>query len=230
MDNKIEVTAMGSDLTIREGVALSVHHPSNLSIKGTIDAPSRFFQKKKTNYDWTRGHVIVNEMTIELIWGEHENHGGLKVIGVLEEDPALKAFGINTHKKYHQKELATMIKMNRIYFADRDDNRKIVSSIERLKIRVTQEIENGNDFKGNKKQLFEQNVQHELLLQFTLVIPIFKGQPEKSFLIEINFEITDGNTVFWLESVDLKELAEQERRSIMVKEIEKLEGLTIIYQ
>jgi hypothetical protein len=230
MDNKIQITPMGSELTIREGQALPVHHPSNLSIKGTIDAPSRFFAKKKDNYDWTRGHVIVNEMSLDLIWGEHENWGGLKVTGVLEEDPALKGFGINTHKKYHQKELSTLLKMNRIHFSDREDNRKIVSSIEKLKIKVTQEIENGNDFKGNKKQLFEQNVHHELLLHFTLMIPIFKGQPQKSFVVEINFDITDGNTLFWLESVDLKELMETERRAIMDEEVVKMDGLTIIYQ
>lgn len=140
-----------------------------------------------------------------------------------------------TYLKIHQKELANssrtfMLKMNRIYFADRDENMAIVSSLEKLRVRVTQEIENGNDFKGNKKHLFEQNVQHEIRLQFTLVVPLYKGQEKKSFLVDVNFDITDGNTVFWLESVDLKELMETERIRIIDSQISKMGGLTIIYQ
>jgi len=231
MDNiKLTVTPQTNELIIREGSALPLKWPDNLKITGTIDAPAIFYRGKGENYDWTRGHVEVTKDTITLLWGHHENDGKLVVVGKLEQDPDLVKFGINSSRTFHQKELANMLKMNRIYFADRDENMGIVSSLEKLRVRVTQEIENGNDFKGNKKHLFEQNVQHEIRLQFTLVVPLYKGQEKKSFLVDVNFDITDGNTVFWLESVDLKELIETERIRIIDSQISKMGGLTIIYQ
>lgn len=45
-----------------------------------------------------------------------------------------------------------------------------------------------------------------------------------------DYDSADIVEIIWLESVDLKELMELERRRIMTQEIEKLEGLTIIYQ
>jgi len=231
MDNiKLSINPQGDELIIREGEALPLKWPDNLRINGTIDAPAIFYDGKGGNYDWTKGHVEVEKDTITLLWGHHEHDGKLTVVGKLEHEPDLLRFSINSSRTFHQKELANMLKMNRIFFLDRDENMSIVSSLEKLRVRVTQEIENGNDFKGNKKHLFEQNVQHDIKLQFTLMLPIYKGQDYRSFIVDVNFDITDGSTVFWLESVDLKELQEKERIRILESQIKKLDGLTIIYK
>lgn len=227
---KINIEQSSNELIIREGQALELSHPTNFNLTGTITAPRIFYQKKKDNYDWKHGAVTVTDHAIVLHWGEHEAYGNLSVHGILKEDNALKIFGINSGHKHTQKSLGSLLKMNRVYFESRQENMQVVSNLERFKARVSQEIESGNDFKGNKKQLFEQQVQHDLQLSFSLSVPIYAGQSPRSFKVEINFDITDGSPIFWLESADLKEIQETERKRILDAEIQGFEDLAIIYQ
>lgn len=225
---KVDVTT-GNELTIRTGDALKVYTPENLTIGGRIDTPSIFYHGKKENYDWSKAHVEVHSDNIFLKTGEHETVGTATIMGTLRKSDELLIFKINSDIRYTHKDLAKLLKMNRIHFLDRDENFKVVTAIETLKLKVSTAIENGNDLKGNKKTLFERQVEHEMQLQFKLNVPIYQGQESMSFVVDICFDVTDGSTLFWLESVDLKELQDALRTEILAREIAKLEGLTIMY-
>lgn len=217
------------ELIIRQGEALQVSNPKSHTFETTITGPGNWYEGK--SYDYKKANVIVShdDLSIKLFIGEHETSGTVTVVGSLKEFEDLTKFRINRSGTFSQKQLASLLKMNRIYFADRDENLQIVSNLEKFKARVTQEIENGNDFKGNKRQLFEQQVTHDLILSFKLNIPLFKGEPAQSFMVDVNFDITDGSTTFWLESVDLKELQDKTSKQIINREIKRLKDLTIMY-
>lgn len=225
----VEVKYPG-EYIFRTGQALPAKPRADVAISGLIDAPSRFYLSKKELYDWRRGHVRVTADEITLIWGEHETEGRVEVCGELTLNKDLQNFKINKQHTYSHKELSQFLKMNRVWFADKDENIKVVSNLERFKARVTQEIESGNDMKGNKKYLFEQNVTHELQLKFTLSIPVYDRR-SLTFEVEILFDITDGNTKLWLESRELAELMQKEKEAIIQFEVSKFNGgPVVIYQ
>lgn len=229
-DLNINLNATGGELIIRQGDALPQLQKRDIQITGNINSPFIWYIGKKDNYDWKNSFVLYDRVnhTIKLIIGDHSPITRVEVTGKIEMDSNLQKFGINRVRKTTLKEMVSLIKMNRIHFLDRDANMKLVSNLKKFKARVTQEIEDGNDFKGNKKQLFEQKVTADLDLDFKLHIPLFKGSEKMSFSVDINFDITDGSTMFWLESVDMNELIEKHSQEIMGEELGKLKDLTII--
>ena len=228
----LNITHEGNELVVREGAARELKNPKNIELTGTITAPLIWYKGKFNNYEWEDSFVTVSldKGRISLHIGDHEPFSSVDIHGQLQKDPDLQKFKINTEDRKTLKQMVSLIRMNRIHFADRDQNLLLVSNLQKFKARVTQEIESGNDFRGNKKQLFEQKVSADLELNFTLSIPLYKGFEKKSFVVEINFDITDGTTHFWLESVDLKDLLHEERKRIIDRELKGLKDLTIIYQ
>ena len=93
---------------------------------------------------------------------------------------------------------------------------------------IEREIEDSNDFKGNKKQLFEQEVRTDLKLDFKLKIPIYEGEAVAVFSVDINFDVSDARVVFWLESPELRELELKEANAIIDRELKRFKSLTII--
>ncbi len=229
-DIELKVQPEGNELIIREGKALSVEHPTNIKIEGVLSAPSIWYQTMN-QYDYKTAYVLVdvNNWFIELLVGGHANHERVEVIGRIKDNPALEHFGINHYKRYTTKELVSLLKMNRIHFVERDENTKLVTNLQKFKVRVTKEIEDGNDLKGNKKISFEQQVKHELDLKFKLRMPLFNGAEAEAFDVEINFDIQDSSAVYWLESADLKEKKERAVNRLMEVEIEKFKDLTVIH-
>ena len=218
-----------NELVIRHGEAKEIEYPQTINISGIITSPGDWWQKKSR--DVTDSHVIVYDKSISLIIHEHDLFGQEVINGTIQSFKELEKFQINGNKRYSTKELSRFLKFNRMYFLDRDENMEIVSKLQKFRAKVTQEIEDGNDFKGNKKYLFEQKVTHELgLLEFTLYIPIFKGENPVSFKVEIGFDITDGSTTLFLESVELKELEQSIAKQLIEDQIKRFpEDMTIIY-
>jgi len=208
---KLNLTAIPNsdgEIIIRTGSALPVEPERNESFNTILKGPAIFYHNKSKNYVWTRAHLLVDRKNYKLTLntGEHESHGVATVTGKLNPNGELGAFKINTMKTWTAKELSDFLKMRRFFFTDREENMKIVQSLNDIKLRVVKEIESSNDFKGQKKHHFEQSVQHEFKLSFTLNIPIFYGTDPSTFKVDINLDVTDAGVQFWLESVELKEL------------------------
>ncbi len=220
-------------LTFYHGAAPAVRLKNAVKYNGIITAPADWYEGKCQTpfiFPFESSIVLVNELMIKLCIDEYNESESTIIIGEISINNDLKMFGINTSKKFGSKELASLLKMNRIYFADSEENMQIVKNLNLFKVKVSQEIENGNDFKGNKKHLFEQSVYHDLKLSFALNIPIYKGEKPSHFIIDINFDVTDGGVSFWLESVELKELQQVQRDNIIDRELKRLKDFTIIKQ
>jgi hypothetical protein len=136
---QLEVKTDNNELIIREGSALKVHNPLTLDFDGTITAPGNWFEGKD-GYDlqYYVAIVDIDAQKIVLEHGDHAPFGKVRVTGQLSIDPQLKQFGINQRNKtYTTKQLARLLKMNRINFEDREENLQIVSNLETFKARVT---------------------------------------------------------------------------------------------
>lgn len=174
------------EVIIREGNAVKLHEPVKVDIEGTIDAPARWLETRHDCLKEKTCHVVVDreQMSIALRCNEN-NHYGSQITGRLELSQEYKRFGINSGEYTSNFELAELIKMNRTYFENRSTAMKLVTELQNFKAKVDKEIEQSDNNRGDRRILVNQAVQHNLPEAFTLVLPIFKGVPAQTILVEV---------------------------------------------
>lgn len=231
----INVTPTNDTLIIRTGQADPVVVRDKVVINGTISAPADWYEGKTQNgyfFGLDQTHVVFSydAREITLITEDEHSSFGHKITGKLSKNPELKVFAINSNKKFSPKELASLLKMNRVSFQDREQNMRIVKSLNDLRIAVERKIQDTNDFRGNKVASFEQEVKTAIDLTFNLNLPVFTGGEVSTFSVEVNLDVTDAGVTVWLESVDLKEIEDRMAREMMDSVLERLSSLTTIEQ
>lgn len=218
-------------LILREGPAEVLREEKGLTINGNLSAPATFWKNRSTLHGKHLCHIIVNrqEMTLKLIT-EERDYLFNEIKGKLETNPELKEFGINKEKQFTIKELAQFLKMRRFFFADADENLKLVTNLNKFKASVQSQIDQQSDTRGNKVDNFEVKVDSNIDLKFVLNIPIYKGTDKKKFQVEICFDVREKSVSVWLESAELRELELSMRDSLIDAELKNFEGLVIIEQ
>jgi len=222
----LDVSEGVGTVVLREGVAPSLVEKKGFTYSGNIKSVADWVEGKKANqykFENSNATLLVGDKSLELILSEDTPLLSTKVEGQLKTFADLLKFGINQEDKiYTNKQLSRLLKMNRFYFPDKDENMQIVTNLNKFKASVTRELEDSNDFKGNKKILFEEQIKSDLKLSFKLSIPLFEGEENKTFAVDINFDITDARVGYWLESADLRELEMSERNKIIDREVGRL--------
>jgi len=225
----------GNVLVIREGEAEKIKYKNKVSLDGTLSAPSEFFKKRveKGLHDKDKCHVVFNKNAgkIILIVDEQNEKENFVITGSLKENPDLVAFGINSSCTIRSvKEAMNFLKMNRLFFTDKDLNHKIVASLQNFKAKVEKEIENSNDLRGNEKVSKMQKLETGLAESFELAIPIYKGYPNSVFAVDILCHVNDNGINIYFESRGLKELQDSTRSSMLEEELENFKEIVCIEQ
>jgi hypothetical protein len=142
----------------------------------------------------------------------------------------IKKLKINTNEILTIKDLTRMIKFNKYWFADKDENNALVQNLQKFKASIQQQIEAEHDTRGNKKSAFEVKVDSTMKMSFVLEMPVFIGQPNKKFKVDIAFDVRDGEIDVWLESPELEDLLKNEAVSIIDSEIKQMsdKGIVVI--
>jgi len=235
MDQNIEVkvTAGPGTQTILLGDAQApLPNPKRVEIKGNIDAPARFYEKRRSEIEIKTAHVLVHRedpMYIGLFMDE-TNPINKEVIGELKFDLDLVQFQINANRLYTVKELANLLRLRRQFFRDTEQHAKTMKSLGEFSARTSIEFKEIDDRKGNTEILRKRASTVDLDFEFVLNIPIYKGFEPKTFRIEILADVTDGGVKLWLESIELAELVKTERDAIFAEQIKALDGFVIIEQ
>lgn len=195
MDNKIEVKVENGvkTLEIRTGQSLPLHEPVKVEINGVIDSPLKWLEKRVTEIDQKKCHIIVNrdDMTIQLIIDE-SNHYRTEVSGKLEYHPDFLALGINQRDYITPLQMSELIKMNRSLFENRQTAMELVSLLRQFRGRIDKEVEaEFNPNKGDKRLLIAQKVDSNLPPSFSVCVPLFKGQKKQTFDVETYFNPDD---------------------------------------
>lgn len=230
-DKKIEVH-VDKDvkvLEIREGKALELYQDGPVTIEGTISAPSRFFKERKEQHDVKRCHVVFSyrKLYVNFICVENRNDKKYVLKGALQINPDIASLGVNTKDKYTSKELSDLLRFNKFFFADKAQATAIVSNLQKFKAKIEKEIEAFDDNKGNKKDLYEVKTTGNHDLEYTLEMPLFIGQPNVRFRVDVCVDVTDGDILFYLESTELSELNKGEAEKIINAELKNFEGTGI---
>jgi hypothetical protein len=217
---ELNITAESKDgvLTVLEGKALTPREKKPLLISGEINAISKFLACRAVNPK--DSHVMFSRSKMILtLYSEDQSELGDKIIGKLVVNPDLEKFAINNQRERSPKELAQFIKMNRIHFLDKEQCSIIVSELNKFSAKITAEIGQSQDTRGNSSAMEEIKVKSNIPEQFKLELPAFVGKQKVSFRVEICIDATSGGVTCWLESVELKELMDSMRDSYIDEEI-----------
>lgn len=234
MNDKIEIKVEGStkELIIREGQAEIIKEPRIVNIDGTIQGPAEFYTKRKGEIEPKNCHVLFSyeKLFIKLVLDETNHYSGT-ITGKAITNPDLAKFGINSGSKIWTKnELKQFLKMNRAFFKDVDSNLKIVTNLEKFSATIQAQIDDHKDDRGNAKKSAEVKIDTNLDLNFVLCMPIFIGQPNSTFLVEICFDVRDNGITIWLESPELQETIIKQRELLINKNIEVFKSEFVVIE
>jgi len=118
---------------------LPIKAPIPVNIQGTPGTIAEFLLKRSAFTDQIQPekcHVLVNreKLSIMLIINESEAYLTGRVVETLEVHPKMKEFGINSEKEWDPNTLGQFFKMNRAFFADINENMKLVSELKNFKV------------------------------------------------------------------------------------------------
>lgn len=213
----------GKEITIRQGNALPLKEPNRVDISGDIRSVGAFIKGRSgalaghSTQELDKSKVVVytdyKNMTIEL-YPDPENPYGAKITGKLEVSDELKTFQINREKTWKKDEFVKLLKFSRMYFSSPEAHGKVLSAYQSFNAETIGNINDTKDTRGNKDVAFKKTVSTNIPLNFILDIPIFKGEKNKKFSVDICLDVSESSAIFWLESVELHEMMEKEKKEL----------------
>jgi len=227
MEENIKITVENGvkELVILRGQAEPIFHEKGLEVsEASIAAVHEFLVKKGTHNDDIVNSKIefsLDGLYLNLFYSvRRRNPDTIK--GVLKLHPDLKKFDINGSKTYSTIQLADFIKMNRHYFENKEIAMKLVSELRNFEGKVNKDIELKSDTRANTRVLIHQVVESNIPDGFILELPVFIGTEKVRLAVEIN--ITSDFSCSLI-SPDLKQLIDQETKTIIVGELDKIKVL-----
>lgn len=222
-------------LEIRTGEALPLKEPNSVVITGTLMSPIEYYNVRHEHLVKKNCHVLYSyeEMFIKLVCEETSAYSAV-VTGKLRLNRDLENFGINQSRTKTIKELKQFLKMNKFFFADINENLRIVSNLEKFNANIESTIEEHGDDRGNKKHTYEAKVSSNLELSFILEMPVFVGYPNRKFKVDICFDVRDKSVSVWLESSELLQIMTEDPKILVADAIkdfhESIKDVVIIEQ
>lgn len=241
MENKILINPQGDKLTILNGNALELKHPERLSVVGQIESVRKYLDARRgsllssdslqfINKDLAVIYINEDEGTISLSV-DPNNPFSTTVKGELKVNPELASFQINKSHRFTRETFLDLITFRRRFFDSVADWDNLKTKFQRLKVSSSAEIEQGSDKRGNRENTFKKEVNSdEVPASFKLNMPIFKGQPSRSFQVDICVDVTDAGVKFFLESNDLVELADADKKKIISDQLQGYLDYCIIWK
>jgi hypothetical protein len=215
---------------VKEVNELPVLKPLKLAISGTIGAPLEFLTRRKDEFEQInqkRCHILVEreEISIKLVYNENDEYNTGSITGVLESHPKFVEFGINTGKVWTPAELGLFFKMNRSFFATREENMKLVSELMNFSATVNNSIQRSVKESGDRTDNFEQVVNSNLPKSFVLIVPIFKGNKAETIEVETFAKINGREVAFTLLSPAAQATQEDIRDKVVDEQLEAIRVL-----
>jgi len=230
---KLNITMDGSELTVRQGVAMEVFNPVPVKIKGRIHSPVEWLEKCQIIFSAKdacitvceeQGHISL-EYNLSFPWKS-------TVVGLLHFDPQYADLGVNTAKKWRTHDLATWIRMNRTLFTNTPNLVDLVECLRNVEAKVEEAMQSTSTEKSSARRIMlDKTVKHNLPENFLMKTPIFDGEEAVEFNVEIFYEL-ESHTIILL-SPDAKAYEISEKKLIINREILKImknsPGIPIIY-
>ena len=221
------------EVVIREGKSLEVYNNKPVKLTGNIDAPSRFIEGRKEDFENSRRHCMVSKTDgiIELVINEQSVCEKYEITGKIEIGKKFKSLGINDdNNSYTPEELANKLKLLRSIFVSNIEHAGICTQLRNLKATINRDIEAKDDRKGNVERNFKQTVDSNVPGAVKIKLPLLEGEDDVEFEVNIILEAVNSSGInCYLESIDASEMIEEAFKQRVSQEIDKIkEWVTII--
>ncbi|MDR2917679.1 MAG: hypothetical protein LBV74_23045 [Tannerella sp.] len=220
------------EVIVRHGEAVNLldpKEPRSINIKGTIEAPLRWLEKRTSETDQVnqkRCFMLVNREKMSIVlFVDERNMDGEVITGSLEIDPIFTAFGINGEKTWTPVKLGEFFKMNRAYFPDRSVNMSLVSELKNFVAKINSNLEKRLNQNGSKTDNFSMEVNSNLPDAFTLNLPVFRGGVRKEIEVETYATVEGQNVYLSLVSPDAREFVVNECDNAIDTVLEGIKGI-----
>lgn len=221
------------ELIIREtnhvNEPLPILEPIRLDIRGNITAPFAFLEKRWGNEQIQKDRTFVSvdrdNLTMTLICNETDERNKMTVAGAISLSRQYKAFGINSSKMWESTDLGNFFRINRSYFANKEENMSLVSLLKRFEAKVHTEIERENKDNGSVTDNYKKIVESNLPSAFSVSIPIYKGAPAETIEIEVIAHVEGRHAVLELISPAAQAIVEEVRDKLIDEQIEKIRAI-----
>ncbi|SHG28399.1 hypothetical protein [Flavobacterium johnsoniae] len=213
------------EIIVLEGKAEPVFHESSINVKGgAINSVFEYLSKKIVKTEIIENSKIefcYDKLYINLLYDARQRNPDL-IEGSLKLHPDLLKFNINSGKPYGTYELSDFIKMNRHYFENKDYAMKLVSQLRDFEGKVSRDLEQKGDDRGNKRALINQVVESNIPASFILELPVFVGQNKIRLEVEVSINASFECTLI---SPDLKELIDIKSKEILGEQLKLIRDL-----
>lgn len=219
------------EVVIREGEALTQHHPNKVALGGAIDTPSRFLENRSEDFKMNKVNAIVyrGKRKITMSVNEQDAVGDYTIHGLIELSDDYTNLKINSGEGWTPEKLSHALKMKRSYFPSAGDHAQIVSTLRNLKAKINRIVDNDDDQRGNKTNKFIQTVESNMPEEFVIKIPLFKGGEKVEFPVQVTLEANNSHEITcFLESVDSAEKIDELTENLINEEVDKLGKFEIL--
>lgn len=210
-------------VVLLEGKTADPINLTGVKIAGNISAVKDFLAKREATANQKTSHIEVDEQNGTILLLVDANSPlSVEVLAKLYRPKPLNTIDINGSATLELKPIADILRKHRFLFAEITEYDKVIMYLNKFKAKVETEIERErNTSNGSNRQLVDKKVTVESV-NFKVKTPLYVGGPEKTFLVDVCCDITDGGARFWLESLDLIELEKTARREAMDAELVEL--------
>jgi len=221
-----------STVVVLEGKAPEQHNDIPVVITGNIDAPSRFIEGRKIEFEKSKRHCLVSKTDghILLVINEQSVIDNYKIQGKIEVSKKFTSLGINDDKtSYSPEELANKLKLLRSMFVSNMEHASICATLRNLKAKVNADIDKADDRKGNVTKNFKQTVESNMPDAIKLKLPLLEGEEPIEIEVNVILEAHGSDIKCSLESIDAAELIETQFKQRVDQEVNKIKDwVTII--
>ena len=217
-------------LTILQGLApaqLDQQAPVKIDIKGVIYAPLNFLDKRVKDIDQHKAHILVcrDKLQILLVINEDDAYTRGRVLGELSYSQIFLKLGINDCKAWIPEQLGQFLKLNRSFFVNCEENRKVVAALKSFSAKVNQDVQRETNEKGDRSFKFKQAVDSNIPEKFKLKIPIFSGGDSVEIEVETYATIDGTDVSIHLQSAGANDVVEDTKATVISDTIEKIRSV-----
>lgn len=201
--------------------------PIKVGISGVIATPADWLEKRVSEIDQKKAHVLVNrdKMTLTLIINEDDEYTKGEVKGSIAfTDTFIKTKINNEHEEWEPNKLGKFFRLNRALFDDKDEGKNLIEKLLNFTAKAKVEIQKQQDPNGSRADVFRQEVEGGLP-NFKLKFAIFKGTPKETFEVEFTHFIQDGDCYLQLISPGANEVMYDYVDKCIDVELERIKGI-----
>jgi len=193
---------------------LPLKKPEDISLKGVIDTPAKWLEKRVDTIEQDEANVVVDReaMTIKLTINEKDAYDKNTFTGTVALSETFGDMKINDPSDaWMPSRLGQFLRLNRGIFEDPEQCMILVSKLKNFTAKAKAEIQKMKDPSGSVAEVYKSEVESNLPKSFVVNISVFKGTPKQRIEIEFDHFLNDSNVYLQLVSPGANEIVEQYR-------------------